>query len=253
MSDASIPSFLASLEKSYEIDILYACESGSRAWGFASPNSDYDIRFLYLAPANHYRSVFKFPDSIEIPIQNDLDPVGWDIRKALGLLSKSNGPLIEWLYSPTIYWNTQNLREKWQELTNHILDPNHLANHYRGLAHQIQKNKLNKSEKKPSAKGYLYACRALLAAQWVENQLTIPPVRFASLIDTAEPKIHEALSSLIIWKGDADETASNGRIKVLDEFLTSNLAQEERPELPRPDSKLIQQLIDEEYRRLVGF
>ena len=106
-----INKLLTTCEEGQKIDILYACESGSRAWGFASPNSDFDIRFLYRSPHETYLSVFEQKDTIEIPIKDDLDPGGWDIKKALGLLAKSNGALIEWLHSPIVYKDQEGFRE----------------------------------------------------------------------------------------------------------------------------------------------
>lgn len=101
--DREIAALLAEVEARQGVRILYACESGSRAWGFASPDSDYDIRFLYVQPTSRYLRVFRGNDTIEIAIEDDLDPGGWDVRKAAGLLGKSNGALVEWLHSPIVY------------------------------------------------------------------------------------------------------------------------------------------------------
>jgi len=164
--ETQIQDLLTKTETDENISILYACESGSRAWEFASPNSDFDIRFLYLSSNDIYLSVFEHKDSIEIPIKDDLDPGGWDVKKALGLLAKSNGALIEWLHSPIVYLDQNDFRKRWQKLAVETLNPNHLINHYKGLARQIQKRKLESDQ--PSAKGYLYACRALLAAEQLD-------------------------------------------------------------------------------------
>ncbi len=83
--------------------MLYACESGSRGWGFASPDSDYDVRFIYVHPLSWYLRVSPHRDVIEVPISGDLDINGWELRKALGLLKKGNATLIEWLDSPVVY------------------------------------------------------------------------------------------------------------------------------------------------------
>ena len=233
------------------VEILYACESGSRAWGFASPNSDYDIRFLYRSPLDDYLNVFEQKDTIEIPIKDDLDPGGWDVRKALSLLAKSNGALIEWLHSPIVYQNEGGLRERWQEISLEILNPNHLINHYKGLASQIRKHKLESDD--PSAKGYLYACRALLAAQWVESELKPPPVPFSQLLETAEPSLRGVLEETVAWKSNADEVASKGRISLLDDFIADELNPEKkRPDLSEPDPKFIHHILNQEFRSLIG-
>ena len=99
----SIQKSLTTIEQTERVQVLYACESGSRAWVFASSDSDYDVRFIYVHPRDHYLSVFANRDVIEQKITDDLDVSGWDLQKTLGLLSKSNPPLLEWLKSPIVY------------------------------------------------------------------------------------------------------------------------------------------------------
>src|ERR1044072_9601128 len=94
---------IRNIEKEHHVRILYACESGSRAWGFASPDSDYDVRFIYTRRADDYLSISERRDVIELPVNEVLDIGGWDIRKALQLFLKSNAPLYEWLQSPVVY------------------------------------------------------------------------------------------------------------------------------------------------------
>ena len=91
------------IEAENNVTILYACESGSRAWGFASPDSDYDVRFIYARHKNDYLSIASRKDVIEDPVSEVLDISGWDVRKALQLFLKSNAPLYEWLQSPVTY------------------------------------------------------------------------------------------------------------------------------------------------------
>lgn len=247
----NISNLLITTENAKNVDILYACESGSRAWGFASPNSDYDIRFLYLNPQEFYLSVFEHKDTIEIPIKDDLDPGGWDVKKALSLLAKSNGALIEWLHSPIIYQDKEGFRDRWQKLALDVLNPNHLVNHYKGLASQIRQRKLQTDE--PSAKGYLYACRALLAAKWVTEKFTPPPVPFAELLDFASPKLKAILQETVEWKATADEIASRGRLDLIEQFISAELDQRKSSDaLPAPKLKDIQKCINEEYRFLIN-
>ena len=94
---------LADIEQRYQVRVLYACESGSRGWGFASPDSDYDVRFLYVHQSEWYLRVEAQRDVIELPIDDELDVCGWEWRKALGLLKAANPTLIEWLDSPVVY------------------------------------------------------------------------------------------------------------------------------------------------------
>ena len=98
-----IHELLDRVERHHGVRVVYACESGSRAWGFASPDSDYDIRFIFVRPAASYHSVAEGLESIDLPLDGLLDAGGWDVRKALRLLGKSNGALVEWLHSPVVY------------------------------------------------------------------------------------------------------------------------------------------------------
>src|SRR5271163_1132955 len=94
-----IQSTLEKLEAVEKIDILFAAESGSRAWGFASPDSDYDVRFIYRRRAlTDYVRIDPGRDVIEQMLPDDLDMAGWDILKAGGLFRKSNPALLEWLH-----------------------------------------------------------------------------------------------------------------------------------------------------------
>lgn len=94
---------VSNIEAERGVRVLYACESGSRGWGFASPDSDYDVRFIYVHPLPWYLRVSAQRDVIEVPISDELDINGWELRKALGLLKKGNATLIEWLDSPVVY------------------------------------------------------------------------------------------------------------------------------------------------------
>ena len=91
------------IEREQDTRLLFAVESGSRAWGFASPDSDYDVRFVYKRGMREYVRMREQRDVIELPIIGDLDINGWDIVKALTQFRKSNPSLLEWLHSPIVY------------------------------------------------------------------------------------------------------------------------------------------------------
>jgi len=103
MDSKSIQQQLLAIETEHRVQVLYACESGSRAWGFPSADSDYDVRFIYVHPTEWYLSIEELADTIDPRIEGALDLGGWDIRKALRLLRKGNCPIIEWLSSPIVY------------------------------------------------------------------------------------------------------------------------------------------------------
>ena len=96
---------LRTIESEHLVRVLFACESGSRSWGFASPESDYDVRFIFVRRTEDYLSVFPPRDTIECPVTDVWDLAGWDLKKALSLMTKGNSSLLEWLTSPVLYRN----------------------------------------------------------------------------------------------------------------------------------------------------
>jgi len=219
--DQEIAKLLTDLEKERGIEILYACESGSRAWGFASPDSDYDIRFLYRSPLTESYLVTTGSDSIELPIKDELDPSGWDLRKSLRLLAKSNGALIEWLYSPVVYRANEEFLAEMRGLVEMGFSRKALANHYGGMARQVWKGAL--TGEAPSGKSYLYGLRSLLCARHVGRIGTVPPVIFRDLLPLVSTEVLEAIEQLLEWKESATEAKSPGRVESLDEFLAEGI------------------------------
>ncbi|NJO02783.1 MAG: nucleotidyltransferase domain-containing protein [Bacteroidia bacterium] len=124
---------LDKLEKEQEIIVLYACESGSRAWGFPSPDSDYDIRFIYAQSPKRYLSIYDRKDAIDLFLTRDLDLIGWDIRKALRLFHKSNASPFEWMQSPIIYRQKTDFVERLRELAPEYFSPRAGLHHYLGM------------------------------------------------------------------------------------------------------------------------
>ena len=209
-----IEQLLANVEKERGIRILYACESGSRAWGFASPDSDYDIRFLYTRNESEYLNVFSGPDTIEMQIEDDLDPGGWDAKKAAGLLSKSNGSLVEWLHSPIVYREEKGFLELWRDACRECFCVRSSAAHYRGLAVQIWKGKCQHETVR--AKDYLYVLRALFAAEWILKTKDPAPVAFEQLRAEHSPK---EIDRLLAWKSESDEGQLMERSAILDQLI----------------------------------
>jgi len=212
-----IHNLLDRIELTHDVRILYACESGSRAWGFASPDSDHDIRFIFVRPANSYLSVMDGLDSIELPLEGELDAGGWDVRKALRLLGKSNGALVEWLHSPIVYRESPGFRSRWREVARTVFSPRASSDHYRGLAKQMVLGKLDGEAVR--AKDYLYALRAALSAGWVAAGKGIPPVPFPELVPTAPEPIQQLVPDLMEHKARTAESERMPRIPALDDFL----------------------------------
>src|SRR5262245_7291893 len=132
----SIQTRLSLIEQDEGIKILYACESGSRAWGFASSDSDYDVRFIYVRPRDSYLSIDieNQRDVVEQPLENALDINGWELRKALRLLRKSNPPLLEWLGSPIVYREVTDMAAAMRALVSRWYSPIACAHHYLHMA-----------------------------------------------------------------------------------------------------------------------
>ena len=212
-----INTLLSRIEASHGVRIVYAVESGSRAWGFASPDSDYDIRFIFIRDEGSYVSVQEGLESIDLPLEGELDAGGWDIRKAARLLGKSNGALVEWLHSPIIYRNENGFRERWQSMAREIFSPRASSDHYRGLAKQMVLGKLRSDTVR--AKDYLYALRAALAAKWIAETHTIPPVPFADLFEIAPPVIQALIPELLDHKARTAESEQMERLPELDALL----------------------------------
>jgi predicted nucleotidyltransferase len=223
---AEINALLHRLEIHHGVRILYACESGSRAWGFASPDSDFDIRFIFAKPENSYLSVADGLESIDLPLEGLLDAGGWDVRKAARLLGKSNGALVEWLHSPVVYRETPGFRQRWQAVAREVFSPRAAVDHYRGLGKQMVLGKLNAETVR--AKDYLYALRALLAARWIAHGRGIPPVPFADLLPSAPAEVMAAIPALLAHKAHTGEGELMARVPALDAFLDSALAEVEK-------------------------
>jgi hypothetical protein len=174
---------LSHLEQEEGVRILYACESGSRAWGFPSTDSDYDVRFIYLQPQDWYLSIDleKKRDVIERPINDQIDLNGWDLRKALWLYRKSNPPLLEWLGSPIIYLEKYSTASQLRTLAPEYYSPKACMYHYLHMARGNYREYL-KGER-VWIKKYFYILRPLLAINWLEKEMGIVPTEFRKLVN----------------------------------------------------------------------
>lgn len=155
---------LLEIEIEHRVKILYACESGSRAWEFPSPDSDYDVRFIYTKTINEYLSIVDQEDNLSFPINDELDIYGWDIRKVLKLIRKSNTTPFEWLKSPIIYQEEVGFKEDLFALCPHYYSQRGNTHHYLGIAKGARDTINNEGQIK--IKKLIYVLRPLLAAQW---------------------------------------------------------------------------------------
>ena len=176
------------IEASFGVKILLAVESGSRAWDFASRDSDYDVRFIYSRPAKDYLRLDKVRDVIELPIQRVgdfvLDVNGWDVKKALRLAHASNPVLFEWFSSPIVY-RTSDKTGELASLLEGYFSPQKATHHYLSMARRNYKAYFSKAE--VPLKKYFYVLRPVFAAQYVASTLKAPPMRFCDLVKAQCP------------------------------------------------------------------
>lgn len=202
--ESKIKYTLSEIESAHGIKLLYACESGSRAWGFPSPDSDYDIRFIYCRPVEDYLSIRAFKDSIRLPIIDDLDIEGWDIFKTLQLMSKSNTTVFEWLQSPIVYFENEDLKNGLWKLSQSYFCPRSNIHHYLGIA----KGALASiNEDRIKIKKLFYVLRPLLAALWCAERNSIAPMDMQSLMELLPKDLSEKILSLIKLKSGSDESS----------------------------------------------
>lgn len=231
------------IEKEQQVKIIYACESGSRAWGFPSADSDYDVRFLYIHPLTWYLSIGKKRDVIEYPIHNTLDINGWDLRKALRLFRKSNIPLLEWLGSPIVYLEEYTIAAQMRKLAKEYYSPISNSYHYLQMARGNYKDYM-KGEI-VWLKKYFYVLRPILAVKWIEAGYGVVPTEFEVLVDKliTEPKLKHAIGSLIAAKLAGQELDRGPRIDPISDFIDLEMERFENPKFdydrpPDPTEKL---------------
>ncbi len=194
---------LYDIGEQHNIKILFACESGSRAWGFPSPDSDYDVRFIYLRPIEDYLSIYKKGEQVSLPMTDDLDVSGWDLKKVLQLITKSNTTPFEWLQSPVVYCEDPVFKETLWQLCQHYFCARSNTHHYLGIAKGAMQT-INDDTIK--IKKLFYVLRPLLAALWCMDKKTIAPMDISPLMQLLPKDLNEKIISLIKLKSTAQES-----------------------------------------------
>lgn len=221
---AQIMDSLRALERQHDVTVLFACESGSRGWGFASPDSDYDVRFIYVNRLRWYLTVEPGRDVIEQPISGDLDINGWDLRKALQLLKSSNPTLLEWLRSPIVYRQDAVVVDRFKALAETGFSALRGYHHYVSMARKTLAGHLMDEDVR--YKKYLYALRPLLAARWIREGRGVPPMRFAALAKAVltDEALMQEINRLLEVKMRAGEAATSPRWPAIHDFIERELA-----------------------------
>ena len=184
---AGIDAKLREVEATHNVRILLAIESGSRGWGFASPDSDYDCRFIFVRPRDDYLSLFPKRDVIEYPPDGIYDVNGWDLPKALKLLLKGNAVVIEWLTSPYVYAGDPVFRDELLALAREVVQPAAIANHYLHLGERQYRRSLE-GRAAVSLKKVFYVLRPAIALRWMRRHPgeAVAPMAFVTLVDESD-------------------------------------------------------------------
>ena len=212
---------LKEIEERENIRALHAAESGSRAWGIASPDSDYDVRFVYVRPMDFYLKLQDKKDFIDWELNQVLDINGWDITKALQHFYKSNATLYEWGNSPIIYKTTPQW-EKSMKLAEEYFSGKSAMYHYYGTARKNYEAYL--MEDMVKYKKYFYVLRPILACKWIEKKKCPPPVLFQTLAEEIlEKEMKPAVDRLVEAKLQMTESEKRGKIQELNDYIQEKL------------------------------
>jgi predicted nucleotidyltransferase len=229
------------IEEKYKVHILYAAEGGSRAWGFASPDSDYDVRFIYVQKEmRSYLSLNEPRDVIECKINEKLDINGWDLRKALRLLYKSNPALFEWGNSPIVYQECTDWQKIKKVLNNYFVSKAGVF-HYLSMAKGNYRDYLKTDVVK--TKKYLYVIRPILAAKYILRTNSVPPMTFTELIaEELDEEILPEVQEILRRKQESSAIGTAPRIDKLNNYIEKMLEKlqkeaEEMPVIKQEDSQ----------------
>ena len=212
---------LDEIEKKENVRILHAIESGSRAWGFASPDSDYDVRFIYVRRREDYLRLDEPRDVIEWQLDDVLDINGWDLKKALKQFARGNATLFEWSGSPIVYRTT----DEWsriREVSKQYFSEKSAVYHYYGTANSTYQEYLKGDTVR--YKKYFYALRPLLAAEYIEKYHTAPPVLFDDLLKLdLDPELKTAIDELLEAKKRTTEKEENPQMPVIKRYIEEEI------------------------------
>jgi uncharacterized protein len=244
---------LPEIEREHDVKILYAVESGSRAWGFESTDSDYDVRFIYVHKKNWYLNILPKRDVIEYPINDEFDYSGWDLRKTLFLMNKSNPVLFEWLKSPIIYYKDQFCFNILEQISEVYFSPISSIYHYLHMANGNYRQYLLGNEVK--TKKYFYVLRPIMACMWIEKNKKSPPMEFEKLLMLIDNKeLIENVNGLLTRKKSGIEMGIEQKIPVINNFIEQELKHfEDAVNLFDPKKKPKQDKLEEVFIKILEY
>lgn len=241
---------LDALQEQKNCRLLLAVESGSRAWGYASTDSDYDVRCIYYYPRDRYLAVRLPRDTVEWELNEVFDINGWELRKALGLALKSNLTVYEWADSPIVY-RTCSWHEEFRHVLLKVLRPRMLASRYLGMAASTIHRYLMREE--VPYKQYFYALRPLLAARWAIQERRPAPVPFADLRHLLPDDMQGVTDELLMLRNGSSEKAAGPAHPAADAYIARELAAldellKSMPDEVEPDTAPL----DDFFRRVIA-
>ena len=243
--------YLTKLEKEKHIDILYAVESGSRAWGCPSPDSDFDIRIVFKRSKSEYLEIDDKPDNIDYFHGKLLDINGWDVKKTFKLIRRSNATPFEWVQSPIVYREMDGMRQKVLELCKAYFQPRHSVNHYLGIAkNSYFKNELGESIK---LKKLFYVLRPLMAAKWIAERREVPPMDIPNLIEIFQDQsIVDQVHTLLEIKNDVNEDYIHKVDPSISKFILSEFESIAKVELPEARKDMESEMLNLAFKNIIG-
>jgi len=240
------------IEEKEHVRVLHVVESGSRAWGFASPDSDYDVRFIYVRDRKFYLSLKDNKDFIDWELNEVLDINGWDLKKALQHFHKSNAVLFEWNNSPIVYYTTDEWKQLYEEVALKYFACKASMYHYYGTANKNYHEYL--LEDMVKYKKYFYVLRPILACKWIEEKKCPPPVLFDELFNSVlEEDMKAAVKELLAKKVKMSESDKAPKIEVINQYIEEKLAYyKELLESMQDDRNPNWEPLDEAFIRIVS-
>lgn len=251
--EEKIKKYLSDLEKDKGIEILLACETGSRAWGFPSPDSDFDVRVIYKHDKNWYLGLTEEKDTIEYFLENnEIDISGWDLRKSLRLLAKSNPPLLERIQSPIIYKVDKEFLTGIYSVALKTYSRIATIHHYLSMAKKAFEEVLNSEEYK--LKKFFYALRASVACLWILEKEEIPPIEFGKMLNGLDlpENLKIRIGELIAIKSTISETYLHKGEKELIEFMRTCIERADNESQILPSSKGQMSDLNDFFLKILG-
>jgi len=254
---AGIDAKLREVEANHHVRILLAIESGSRGWGFPSPDSDYDCRFIHVRPQSDYLSLYPPRDVIEYPPDAIYDVNGWDLVKTLKLLLKGNAVVLEWLTSPWVYRGDARFRAEALALAAQVVQPAAIAMHYLHLGER-QRETAFADGSDVRLKKLFYVLRPALALRWMRLHpgAAIVPMAFRTLVAESDVSADctVIIGDLLTRKAETREMGHGTMPREIGTLIDTEfgLAREHWPEPgTRPQAEAIR-LADAFFRRWVS-